>query len=118
MHPAESSVSSMPIRCQNRNDFMGTHKGLPGRFYAVIPPHLYLSFSPWIRRYGSTPQIIFHKDNPGIDYEFYVPVEKKDAEREREREREREVEWESGRHPPRERSRERESGSRASLRSK
>lgn len=63
--------------------------------------------------------IIFHKENPGIDYEFYVPVEKKDAERERERERERpvEVEWETGRHPPRERSRERESGSRASLRS-
>lgn len=73
-----------------------------------------------IRRYGFTPQIIFHKENPGIDYEFYVPVEKKDAERERERERERpvEVEWETGRHPPRERSRERESGSRASLRSK
>lgn len=31
----------------NRNDFMGTHKGLSRRFYAVIPPHLYLSFSPW-----------------------------------------------------------------------
>ncbi|XP_068591440.1 thrombospondin type-1 domain-containing protein 4 isoform X3 [Cebidichthys violaceus] len=46
--------------------------------------------------------IIFHKENPGINYEFYVPVEKKEVERERltEREKEREV--------PRERPRERE----------
>lgn len=58
-------------------------------------------------------QIIFHKENPGIDYEFYVPVEKKDADRERPVERE----WETPRHPPRERSRERDSG-RAPLRSK
>lgn len=57
-------------------------------------------------------QIIFHKENPGIDYEFYVPVEKKDAERERPMERERET----PRNVPRERQRERESG-RASLRS-
>lgn len=35
-------------------------------------------------------QIIFHKDNPGIDYEFYVPVEKKEEEREPPRERPRE----------------------------
>lgn len=41
-------------------------------------------------------------------------MEKKDAERERPVE----VEWETGRHQPRERSRERESGTRASLRSK
>lgn len=52
--------------------------------------------------------IIFHKENPGIDYEFYVPVEKKEAERERLTERERET--------PRERPRERESA-RAPLRS-
>lgn len=51
-------------------------------------------------------QIIFHKENPGIDYEFYVPVEKKDAERERLMERERET----PRNVPRERQRERESG--------
>lgn len=57
-------------------------------------------------------QIIFHKQNPGIDYEFYVPVEKKDAEREKLTARERET----PRHPPRERQRERESG-RAPLRS-
>ncbi|TMS11220.1 Thrombospondin type-1 domain-containing protein 4, partial [Larimichthys crocea] len=44
--------------------------------------------------------IIFHKENPGIDYEFYVPVEKKEIERERLMERERET--------PRERHRERE----------
>ncbi|XP_077454648.1 thrombospondin type-1 domain-containing protein 4 isoform X1 [Stigmatopora argus] len=30
--------------------------------------------------------IIFHQQNPGIDYEFYVPVEKKEAETPRERE--------------------------------
>ncbi|KAL7393955.1 hypothetical protein ABVT39_018297 [Epinephelus coioides] len=52
--------------------------------------------------------IIFHKENPGIDYEFYIPVEKKEAERERLTEREREV--------PRERQREREPA-RAPLRS-
>lgn len=51
--------------------------------------------------------IIFHKENPGIDYEFYIPVEK-EAERERLTEREREV--------PRERPREREPA-RAPLRS-
>ncbi|XP_036931557.1 thrombospondin type-1 domain-containing protein 4 [Acanthopagrus latus] len=48
--------------------------------------------------------IIFHKENPGIDYEFYVPVEKKEAERERLTERE----WETPREAPRERQRERE----------
>lgn len=53
-------------------------------------------------------QIIFHKENPGIDYEFYVPVEKKEIERERLMERERET--------PRERHREREPA-RAPLRS-
>ncbi|XP_031432039.1 thrombospondin type-1 domain-containing protein 4 [Clupea harengus] len=32
--------------------------------------------------------IIYHKQNPGIDYEYYIPVEKKrEGERERERER-------------------------------
>ncbi|XP_073341029.1 thrombospondin type-1 domain-containing protein 4 [Pagrus major] len=48
--------------------------------------------------------IIFHKENPGIDYEFYVPVEKKEAERERLTDRE----WETLREAPRERQRERE----------
>ncbi|XP_022612460.1 ADAMTS-like protein 4 isoform X2 [Seriola dumerili] len=43
--------------------------------------------------------IIFHKENPGIDYEFYIPVEKKEGERERLTEREREV----ARERPRER---------------
>ncbi|XP_068998800.1 LOW QUALITY PROTEIN: thrombospondin type-1 domain-containing protein 4-like [Embiotoca jacksoni] len=52
--------------------------------------------------------IIFHKENPGIDYEYYIPVEKKEAERERERETPREA--------PRERPREREPA-RAPLRS-
>nr|XP_020473225.1 ADAMTS-like protein 4 isoform X2 [Monopterus albus] len=52
--------------------------------------------------------IIFYKDNPGIDYEFYIPVEKKEGEREWLIERERE--------PPRERPREREPA-RAPLRS-
>ncbi|XP_033957715.1 LOW QUALITY PROTEIN: ADAMTS-like protein 4 [Pseudochaenichthys georgianus] len=52
--------------------------------------------------------IIFHKENPGIDYEFYIPVEKKEVERERVTERERET--------PRERPRERDPG-RAPLRS-
>lgn len=47
--------------------------------------------------------IIFHKQNPGIDYEFYVPVEKKDGEKERL------PESETPREPaPRERPRERE----------
>ncbi|XP_064803633.1 thrombospondin type-1 domain-containing protein 4-like isoform X2 [Oncorhynchus masou masou] len=32
--------------------------------------------------------IIFHRQNPGIDYEFYIPTEKKVEERERPRERE------------------------------
>ncbi|XP_039973282.1 thrombospondin type-1 domain-containing protein 4 isoform X3 [Xiphias gladius] len=36
--------------------------------------------------------IIFHKENPGIDYEFYIPVEKKERERETARERPRERE--------------------------
>ncbi|XP_036394728.1 ADAMTS-like protein 4 [Megalops cyprinoides] len=31
--------------------------------------------------------IIYHKQNPGIDYEFYIPVEKKEAERENAKER-------------------------------
>lgn len=57
-------------------------------------------------------QIIFHKENPGIDYEYYVPVEKKDAVRERPMERERET----PRNVPKERPREREPG-RAPLRS-
>lgn len=57
-------------------------------------------------------QIISHKENPGIDYEFYVPVEKKEGERERLVEREREAPWEA----PRERPREREPA-RAPLRS-
>lgn len=51
-------------------------------------------------------QIIFHKENPGVDYEFFVPVDKKDAERERLLERERET----PRNTPRERLREREPG--------
>lgn len=58
-------------------------------------------------------QIIFHKENPGIDYEFYIPVEKKEEERERPKEREREA----PRNAPRERPREREQA-RAPLRSK
>lgn len=58
-------------------------------------------------------QIIFHKDNPGIDYEFYVPAERKEEERERPKDRERET----PRSPPRDTSREREPA-RAPLRSK
>lgn len=58
-------------------------------------------------------QIIFHKENPGIDYEFYVPVEKKEEERERPKDREREA----PRTPPREKPREHEQA-RAPLRSK
>lgn len=54
-------------------------------------------------------QIIFYQKNPGIDYEFYVPVEKKEQERERLVDRARE--------PPRERPREHEPA-RAPLRSK
>ncbi|XP_068179009.1 thrombospondin type-1 domain-containing protein 4 [Antennarius striatus] len=50
--------------------------------------------------------IIFHKENPGIDYEFYVPVEKKEVEREKVMERERETPREISR----ERLREREMG--------
>lgn len=57
-------------------------------------------------------QIIFHKENPGIDYEFYVPVEKKEEERERPKDREREA----PRNAPRDRPREREQA-RAPLRS-
>lgn len=52
--------------------------------------------------------IIFYQKNPGIDYEFYVPVEKKEQERERLVDRARE--------PPRERPREHEPA-RAPLRS-
>ncbi|CAG6015343.1 unnamed protein product [Menidia menidia] len=48
--------------------------------------------------------LIFHKENPGIDYEFYIPVEKKDGEMERLIERERET----SREAPWERLRERE----------
>ncbi|XP_033836930.1 thrombospondin type-1 domain-containing protein 4 [Periophthalmus magnuspinnatus] len=50
--------------------------------------------------------IIFHQKNPGIDYEFYIPVEKKEGERMVERTRE----------PPRERPREQEPAARAPLR--
>ncbi|KAM9309469.1 thrombospondin type-1 domain-containing protein 4 [Pholidichthys leucotaenia] len=58
--------------------------------------------------------IIFHKDNPGIDYEFYIPVEKTEqAERERLMEREEEMPRET----PLERQREREPSMRAPLRS-
>ncbi|KAM3614946.1 uncharacterized protein V6R79_021216 [Siganus canaliculatus] len=57
--------------------------------------------------------IIFHKANPGIDYEFYIPVEKKEVERQRLTERERETPRETA---PRERQRERDPG-RAPLRS-
>uniref|UniRef100_A0A3P9M088 PLAC domain-containing protein n=1 Tax=Oryzias latipes TaxID=8090 RepID=A0A3P9M088_ORYLA len=46
--------------------------------------------------------VIFHKDNPGIDYEFYMPVEKK-AEKEKLTEREREPPVEIPRERPRER---------------
>ncbi|XP_074539403.1 thrombospondin type-1 domain-containing protein 4 isoform X1 [Halichoeres trimaculatus] len=56
--------------------------------------------------------IIFHKENPSIDYEFYVPVEKNEGEKERLTEREREPPREA----PRDRPREREPG-RAPLRS-
>ncbi|XP_054637197.1 thrombospondin type-1 domain-containing protein 4 isoform X2 [Dunckerocampus dactyliophorus] len=42
--------------------------------------------------------IIFHQQNPGIDYEFYIPVEKKEPERppdrETPREAPRETQWE------------------------
>ncbi|MEQ2175811.1 hypothetical protein GOODEAATRI_021552, partial [Goodea atripinnis] len=55
--------------------------------------------------------IIFHKENPGIDYEFYIPVEDKDGEKERL------VESERPRESPRERQRQREPA-RAPLRSK
>lgn len=58
-------------------------------------------------------QIIFHKENPGIDYEFYVPVEKKEEESEKLKDREREA----PRNTPREKPREREQA-RAPLRSK
>ncbi|KAK5599878.1 hypothetical protein CRENBAI_014477 [Crenichthys baileyi] len=54
--------------------------------------------------------IIFHKENPGIDYEFYIPVEDKDGEKERL------VESERPRESPRERQRQREPA-RAPLRS-
>ncbi|KAK9513870.1 hypothetical protein VZT92_027371 [Zoarces viviparus] len=54
--------------------------------------------------------IIFHKENPGINYEFYVPVEKRELQRERLTEREKE------REAPRERQRER-APARAPLRS-
>ncbi|XP_026227157.1 thrombospondin type-1 domain-containing protein 4 [Anabas testudineus] len=56
--------------------------------------------------------IISHKENPGIDYEFYIPVEKKEGDRERLTERQREP----AREAPRERPREREPA-RAPLRS-
>ncbi|XP_030605999.1 thrombospondin type-1 domain-containing protein 4 [Archocentrus centrarchus] len=56
--------------------------------------------------------IIFHKENPGIDYEYYIPVEKKEGEPEKLMERERETPREA----PRERPREREPA-RAPLRS-
>ncbi|MEQ2272578.1 hypothetical protein XENORESO_000987 [Xenotaenia resolanae] len=46
--------------------------------------------------------IIFHKENPGIDYEFYIPVEDKDGEKERL------VESERPRESLRERQRQRE----------
>lgn len=74
---------------------------------AVRTPLLLSVLSPC-----SALQIIFHKENPGIDYEFYVPVEKKEVERERLPERERETPREA----PRERQREREPA-RAPLRS-
>ncbi|XP_060936459.1 thrombospondin type-1 domain-containing protein 4 [Limanda limanda] len=45
--------------------------------------------------------IIFHKENPGIDYEFYIPVEKKEAGRERLTDRGRQRE--TARERPRER---------------
>ncbi|RVE62848.1 hypothetical protein OJAV_G00160160 [Oryzias javanicus] len=46
--------------------------------------------------------VIFHKDNPGIDYEFYIPEEKK-PEKEKLTEREREPPLERPRETPRER---------------
>lgn len=73
---------------------------------------LYLIQTPPVLSPCFAPQIIFHKENPGIDYEFYVPVEKKELERERLTEKERETPREA----PRERQREREPG-RAPLRS-
>lgn len=56
--------------------------------------------------------IIFHQKNPGIDYEYYVPVEKKESEREGLVERVREP----PRERPRERPREQEPAARAPLR--
>ncbi|XP_047454821.1 thrombospondin type-1 domain-containing protein 4 isoform X2 [Mugil cephalus] len=47
--------------------------------------------------------IIFHKENPGIDYEYYIPVEKEEGERARLPERERETPREAPRERPRER---------------
>ncbi|XP_027867390.1 thrombospondin type-1 domain-containing protein 4 [Xiphophorus couchianus] len=46
--------------------------------------------------------IIYQKDNPGVDYEFYIPVENKDGDKERLPENE------TPREPPREKARERE----------
>ncbi|CAL8359785.1 unnamed protein product [Arctogadus glacialis] len=47
--------------------------------------------------------IIFHRQNPGIDYEYHLPVERAEREREKPREREREREREPARERPRER---------------
>ncbi|XP_078143483.1 ADAMTS-like protein 4 isoform X2 [Centroberyx gerrardi] len=59
--------------------------------------------------------IIFHRQNPGIDYEFYIPVEK-ERERERPKEREAARERPREREAARERQRERDAA-RAPLRS-
>ncbi|XP_053699740.1 thrombospondin type-1 domain-containing protein 4 [Synchiropus splendidus] len=56
--------------------------------------------------------IIFHQKNPGIDYEFYIPMEKKEVEREKPMDRD----WQTPRDIQRQRQRERETG-RAPLRS-
>ncbi|XP_028986014.1 ADAMTS-like protein 4 [Betta splendens] len=56
--------------------------------------------------------IIFHKENPGIDYEFHIPVDKKEGAQERPKD----IEREPARETPREWAREREPA-RAPLRS-
>lgn len=60
MHPAESSASLTPISCQHHNDFMGSHKGLSGRFmrwfFLVFISHPLPDLPLWIPSADHLPQ--------------------------------------------------------------
>lgn len=88
LNPCSSSWHLTSQRRKGRSKFLSRDQKSWVRVFLVTGYFSVLSvLSPCLAL-----QIIFHKENPGIDYEFYIPVEKKERERETARERPRERE--------------------------